>query len=196
MTLDELKARIEAEALRRQAARDGFTLEAVKSFLGEALVLPPELREEAAPPPDPPTYAYFAGLHGRDFVEACYSILLGRAPDAQGMEHYLGLLARGEDKAYILGGMVFSGEGRARHVRVAGLTPRFALALARRVPIAGRLFGWLVALASVQARQREARAFEERTARRIEAIGRYAAQSNAQIATRIEALRSVLESRD
>jgi hypothetical protein len=26
MTLDELKATIEAEALRRQAARDGFTL--------------------------------------------------------------------------------------------------------------------------------------------------------------------------
>jgi hypothetical protein len=196
MTLTELKTRIEAEALRRQAARDGFTLDAVKSFLGEALVVPPELRGEFPPPPDPPTFRWFAALHGREFVEAGYKVLLGRGPDPQGMEHYLGLLARGDDKAFILGAIAYSGEGRKRDVHVVGLRFRFVLALMRRLPLVGPIFGWLVALATAGARAREARAFEEHASRRLDAIAHFIVQSNSQIAARIEALRSVMESRD
>jgi hypothetical protein len=196
MTLAELKAKIEAEALRRQAARDGFTLDAVKSFLGDAFALPPELQPQAPVPPDPPTYAYFAALHGREFVEACYASVLGRAPDAQGMDHYLDLLARGEDKAFILGGIAYSGEGRRRGARVAGLMPRFVASLLRRLPVAGAVVAGLMAPFTARTRAREARAFEEGTHRRLDAIARFMTQSNTQIAARIEALRSVMESRD
>jgi O-antigen chain-terminating methyltransferase len=196
MTLAELKAKIEAEALRRQAAREGFTLDALSSFLGDAAPLPAELRGDSAPPPDPLTFGWFAGLHGREFMDAAYRMLLGRDPDAQGLRHYLELLARGEDKAFILGALAYSGEGRTRGVRVVGLAPRFAVALVRRVPLAGALLGWLVALATAGVREREARAFEERTSQRVDALAKFVVKSNVQVAGRVEALHSVMQSRD
>lgn len=197
MDLEELKTRIEAEALRRQAARDGFTLEAVEGYLGRALVLPPELRPAPpSPVPDPPTYAYFAALHGRDLVRSCYSVLLGRAPDAEGQEHFVKQLAMGGDKAMVIGSIAYSSEARSRNVRVAGLFPRFALAAAKRVPVAGGVVAWILAFATLHIREREQRALEHRVNERLEALVKYVAESSSQIASRIEALRSVMEDRD
>lgn len=196
MTLAELKAKIEAEALRRQAARDGFTLDAVKSFLGQPGRLPPEV---AAPLPEPPerlSYAWFASIHGRHFVTSCYSLILGRNPDVEGMGHYVAQLAAGADKAFILGAFVYSAEGRKRNVRVAGLLPRFAVAAAKRVPVAGVLVAWVAAIATVHVRSREARGFEQRMHARVDALAEYVGQTGTHVAMRIEALRSVLESRD
>lgn len=197
MTLAELKATIEAEALRRTAARDGFTLEAVESFLGQGVVAPPELRTPVpAPPPAPVPFAYFASLHGRDLVTACYTILLGRGADADGMNHFVDLLARGEDKALVVGSIAYSAEGRQRHARVPGLFPRFAVAASRRVPVLGWLIAWVVALLTLPSQQRHARALEHHLRTRMDALGQYVAQSGAQIAMRIEALRNVMEARD
>jgi len=142
------------------------------------------------------TFRYFAGLHGREFLDAAFRLLLGRDPDAQGLRHYAELLARGEDKAFVLGAIAYSSEGRKRGVRVAGLAPRFAVALARRIPVAGAVIGWLVALASAGVRAREARAFEERMSQRADALAKFVVKSNVQVAGRVEALHSVMQSRD
>ena len=197
MTLDELKAAIEAEALRRKSAHDGFTLEAVESFLGKGLVVPPELSTPVPPPPPAPVpFAYFASLGGRDLINATYEILLGRSPDATGMDHFMRVLARGEDKAIVVGSVAYSAEGRRLGVRVPGLLPRFAVAAAQRVPVVGALVGWGVALLTLHSQQRHLRALEHHMRLRVDAIGQYVARSNAQIATRLEALRNVLERDD
>lgn len=196
MQLAQLKAAIEAEALRRDAARDGFTLEALQSFLGSGFELSPEILASAQPAPQPLTYGYFAGLHGRTFVLTCYRLLLGRDPDPHGLAHYAGLLEDGEDKAFVIGAMAYSGEGRRRGVRVQGLLWRFLIAAGQRVPVAGALFAWLVAVVSLSARARAARAAEQRLHARLDAVAEHLERSSAQIAMRLEALRTVLEPRD
>jgi hypothetical protein len=197
MNLEELKSRIEAEALRRQAARDGFTLEAVEAYLGKGLPVPPELGiGTPPPPPEPLTYAYFANLHGVDLANACYRVLLGRVPDEPGLRHCLQLLSQGVDKAFIVGGIAYSPEGRQRGVRVQGLSIRFAVAAASRIAVVGMLVEWAWALATAHWRAREQRAFQNEVHARLDAIARYSAASNSQIAMRIESLRSVLEHRD
>jgi O-antigen chain-terminating methyltransferase len=196
MTLVELKAMIEAEALVRKAARDGFTLDAVKSYLGQAMAPPPGARGAVAPAPQPLTFRYFSDLHGRDFVDACYATLLGRGPDPDGLAHCLHSLARGEEKAFIVGRIAYSAEGRQRAVAVQGLRPRYLIAAAKKVPIAGTILAWIAALLGVHRQQRHQRAFEHHVATQIEALGNYTAQSGEQVARRIDALRAVLESRD
>ena len=195
MTLDQLKATIEAEALRRQAANDGFTLDAVKDYLGmggplTSLVAPP------APPPDALTFTYFASLHGGNLVLAAYRLLLKREPEPAGYEHHVGMLARGEDKALVVGSIRYSPEGRERAVPVPGLFPRFAAAAAQRVPVLGTLVGILVALLTVNARARHARALEEHLRARLDAVGGHIDRSNAVVVMRIDALGRVLEHRD
>jgi hypothetical protein len=194
MNLEELKATIEAEALRRQAARDGFTLDAVKSYLGQGLA--PPLRPVPPPPPEPLTFAYFASLSGKDLVEAAYSLLLGREADFAGLNHHVGMLARGEDKALVVGAVRYSEEGRKRDVPVAGLFPRFAAAAAQRVPVAGIFVGWAVALATLNSRVRHARALEEHVRGQMDAMAGHVDRMSAVVAMRIEALRTVLEARD
>ena len=192
--LEMLVAALQAYVAR--AARDGFTLEAVESFLGSGIVAPPELATSVPPAPANPNLAWFASLHGKDLITACYTTLLGRAPDAAGMDHFMGLLAQGADKALIVGSVAYSPEGRARRVRVAGLLPRFAVAAAGRVPVAGALLEWLLAVVTMRSRARHTRALEHYMHLRLDAIGRYVGQSNSQIAMRIESLRSVMEARD
>jgi hypothetical protein len=196
MTLDELKALIEAEALARTAARDGFTLEAVESFLGQGVVAPPELATHAPEPPERLTMGYFSQLHGEHLIRTAYTLLLGRGADAGGMNHFMTQLANGADKALVVGSLRYSPEGRARGVPVAGLFVRFAVAAASRLPVLGTILEWLVAAATLHSRARHARALEHHFQARLDAMGRYVGQSGAQVATRVEALRSVLASRD
>jgi hypothetical protein len=196
MKLDELKARIEAEALRRQAARDGFTLDAVRSYLGQDAALPAELRREPPPAPQPLKYEWFDQLAGRALVNACYASLLGRGADPAGMEYYLGLLDRGASKARVVGAIAYSGEARKRGVRVGGLAPRFALAMLEGMRVVGPLVGWVAALSTLNAQRRRLRAMENRLEARLEAVAHYVGQSSAQVGVRIEALRSVLEAKD
>jgi hypothetical protein len=197
MNLAELKATIEAEALRRQAARDGFTLEGVESFLGKGIVAPPELQDvPPEPPPMPVPFAWFAALNGQDLVTAAYTVILGRSPDAAGMSHFMATLARGEDKAMVIGSLVFSPEGRQRGARVPGLLPRFAVAAATRVPVLGTMLAWGVAFLTLHSQRRHQRAFEHFVRLRLDALARYVGQSGSQVALRLEGLRRVLESRD
>ena len=196
MTLAELKAMIEAEALRRQAATGGFTMDAVRTWLGQAAAPPPGVRPPIPPAPDPLNYGYFAGLQWGDLVDTCYSLLLGRAADPVGREQFLLMLARGEDKALVVGRIAYSAEGRQRGARVAGLFPRYAVAAAKKIPVAGTAVAWLLAFASLHREQRNARAFQQHVFSRLEALGDYSVQSGQRVAMKIDALRAVLESRD
>lgn len=196
MTLTELKAMIEAEALRRQASQDAFTLDSLKAWLGQSSAPPPGVLPEAPPPPAELDYAYFANLQWRDLVRACYVNLLGREPDPAGAERFLAMLAAGEDKAFVVGRIAFSAEGRSRKRRVRGLLLRYAFAEAKKVPVAGRIVAWFLALASLGREQRNARAFQQHVFFRLDALGRYAAQSGDRVSLKLDALRAVLESRD
>ena len=197
MNLEELKSRIEAEALRRQAARDGFTLEAVEAYLGKGIAVPPELALGGAPPPpNPLTYGYFANLNGRELVTTCYRVMLDRVPDESGLNHFLSQLAQGADKALIIGSVAYSPEGRQRGVSVQGLFIRFAVAAASRVPVLGLVVAWAWAIATAHWRAREQRAFQHQVHSRLDALSKYAVDSGSQIAMRIESLRSVMDHRD
>lgn len=196
MNIERLKAMIEAEALRRQASREGFTLEAVTSWLGAGLPPPPGFRAPSGPAPQPLTYRYLADLHGSEFVRACYTHFLGRAADPAGLDSYHAMLLRGEEKAFIAGRIRYSTEGRGRAVAVEGLLPRYLVAAAKKVPVAGAAFSWLEGLATLHRRQRHARAFEQAVISQLDALAAYTARSGEAVAMRVEALRSVLESRD
>lgn len=174
MTLAQLKAAIQAEGRRRAAEAGSPSAEADPD--PEPPPGAPPVPPRAATGPGVPRgsgYSRFEALEGRELVAACYTELLGRAPDAAGMDHYLGLLARGEEKALVVGSLAYSPEGRARRARVAGLFPRFAIAAAQRVPLVGWLVAWIAALATLPRRQREARAFERRVRERLDSIDRY-----------------------
>lgn len=196
MTLAELKAMIEAEALRRQAARDGFTLDAVKTFLGTAGAPPPGVRPEVPPPPAQLHYGYLANLQWNDLVDACYTLLLRRSADPEGRQHFLGMLARGDDKAFVIGRIAYSVEGRRQAVPVAGLRVRYLVAAAKKAPVAGPVIAWLLALAGLHREARNTRAFQQHVFWRLDALSDYSVRSGERVAMKVDALRSILESRD
>jgi hypothetical protein len=72
------------------------------------------------------------------FVDCAYKTLLGRAPDADGLDHYVQLIRSGASKARIVAALCLSAEGRARTSSLLGL--RRAM---RQYRLArGRLTGW------------------------------------------------------
>ena len=149
--LDELVARIEAEAARRRGT--GST---------PARASWPALASAAAitePPPGAPAFEVrvdrcydvraLLALDGNAFLDAAYRALLGRSPDPEGRRAFSARLAEGMRPVEILGRLRLSPEGRAHGAEVAGLWPRFVLASAYRTPVIGYV---IEALASVFAR--------------------------------------------
>ena len=78
-------------------------------------------------------------LNDVDFVRAAYRLLLGREPDPDGERNYLGLLRAGKDKAFVLGGIAGSDEGRAFGANVPGLSSVLRWGRVGRLPFIGRL---------------------------------------------------------
>jgi hypothetical protein len=74
-------------------------------------------------PADPPRtdLAHLLGRRGPEFVVTCYHVLLGRAPDPEGLRHYVGLLMAGAPRLQIIDSLCRSREGRSRRAIVAGL---------------------------------------------------------------------------
>jgi Domain of unknown function (DUF4214) len=101
--------------------------------------LPAALCEEhrdMAAPLDPGT---LMGLQGAEFVRRVYLELLDREPD-EGASFYTTALLEGRlSKLEILAGVRHSEEGKAAGREVLGLAPRFLVARACRLPVAGRL---------------------------------------------------------
>lgn len=196
MKLDQLKAMIEAEAFTRQAARDGFTLDAVKAWLGTDAALPPTLQRSVPQPPTPLTWHYFACLDGGDLVTACYTLLLGRTADPAGFQNYLKQLQEGEEKMLIVGRIAYSPEGRQRGAPVSGLFLRVALASLRKLPIIGSLFALATGILFMNGQQRQVRAQHQQVLAKIRDLTDYSRQSGERVAMKVDALRSILATRD
>jgi hypothetical protein len=195
MNLAEIKAMIEAEAVRRQAARDGFDLDAVKAYLNQSTSRPQGFSNELPPPPSPLTYRYFADLNYQQMVTACYLHLLRRAPDPGGANHWLTLLCRGEDKAFVVGRLAYSDEARKAGAHVSGLTLKYYFSVATKVPVAGAILAWLKALLTLHKRERAQRAFEQHMYAQLGELADHSVHAGQDMALRIDALRNVLETR-
>jgi hypothetical protein len=81
-------------------------------------------------------------------------------------------------------------------VPVAGLRVRYLVAAAKKAPVAGPVVAWLLALAGLHREARNARAFQQHVFSRLDAIADYSVRSGERVAMKVDALRSVLESRD
>lgn len=178
--LDEIVARVMAEAERRRAAaaplaRPGWADLAARAGAGGAAAAVPA--GPAFTPRADRRYAIgdFLALHGAAFVTASYRGILGREPDAAGHRHWLEQLLQGMPRAEVLARLRWSAEGRAHGATVAGLAPRAAAAAAARLP----LVGWILALATASRTARALRALEARQAVDLERLAEALARSRA-----------------
>ena len=172
--LDEIVARVQAEAARRAGAPSPAARPDWEAISRRAGLAAAALAGHCAPPaPDVSfpvrkdrRYAMsdFLAHHGSAFVTACYRGALGREPDAAGHRHYLDRLLEGAPRAEILARLRYSAEGRAYAARIDGLAPRAALAALSRLPLAGPVVEWLAALALAGRNARALRALEARHA--------------------------------
>lgn len=81
------------------------------------------------------TVEQLLALDGEAFVDRAYRTLLGRAPDAGGRQHYLGLLGRADGKARVIADLHLSAEGQQHRVQMEGLDAFVARYLAARAPM-------------------------------------------------------------
>lgn len=89
----------------------------------------------------------FLHYHDQDFVQIAYTHILGRQPDVEGFEHYLGLLRHAQlTKVEILARLRFSPEGRKKKVRIRGLSWPLGAQLISRVPVIGYLWQFMSGL--------------------------------------------------
>src|ERR1700690_2307984 len=74
-------------------------------------------------PPRTPqiTVEVLLSLHDEEFVKTAYSEILGRAPDSDGLAHYLAQVRTGTDKAEIIADLANSTEGRCHSARMKEL---------------------------------------------------------------------------
>ena len=174
--LDEIVARVMAEAERRRAAtaplaRTRWAELASGAGIGAPAPFPAPSGPAFTPRADR-RYAIgdFLALRGAAFVTASYRGLLGREPDAAGHRHWLGQLLEGMPRAEVLARLRWSAEGRAHGATVAGLAPRAAAAAVARLPLAGPVAGWVLAVATASRTARALRALEARHAIDLERL--------------------------
>jgi hypothetical protein len=74
------------------------------------------------------------------FISCAYQTLLGRKPDADGMQYYLRRLRKGFSKIQIVTQLRLSQEGKAHDVNLPGLNPEIQRYLRGQYPLIGWLF--------------------------------------------------------
>ncbi|HEY6986208.1 MAG TPA: hypothetical protein VH375_09000 [Rhodanobacteraceae bacterium] len=139
--------------------------------------------------------AELARHDGPAFVDKAYREILGRAPDAEGFARQMALLGAGASKVELIGDLRYSAEGKERATPIAGLRPRYLLTKLTRIPVAGTLLQWLIALASLPHMLRHQRATQASLAVRFgetAAALSAAEQRNAELGEAIDAVRSDL----
>lgn len=124
-----------------------------------------------------PSYAAEELLRFNDkaFIRHTYLAALNREPDSEGSAHYLEQIRSGRlTKIEVLGRLRYSAEGRSQGVTIKGLTARFALRLAMRIPVLGYVLesAWLLFTLPSVARKLRAleAALHEETSRLTEMI--------------------------
>ncbi len=198
-----VRAALEAVLPPGESAAEGVS---PQGSLAEALevaspVVPPPWPAIPQPkPPQSPRDSYrladFTDLHDREFISQAYWGVLGRAPDAPGLAHYLQQLRSGAvSKPEILVSLRHSPEGRQRGATIRGLWPHFAFALGARLPGVGVGVRWLAALVGLVGLVRNLRAFEthnhRRQGERDALFNALSAQTAAAVATHEAALAEV-----
>jgi glycosyltransferase involved in cell wall biosynthesis len=99
------------------------------------------LDEAGLPDSSAPGLDEILGMHGTEFVQCAYRMIVVRNPDPAGTSFYLGRLLDGIPKVQILSEMAGSKEARELAVNPPGLArARFLLRLAR-LPLIGRFIG-------------------------------------------------------
>lgn len=94
------------------------------------------------------------------FVRKAYRIVLHREVDADGLNHYLGMLRNGANKWDVLGRLRYSVEGRRLGVKIPGLLSRFIKQRLYAIPFLGRLLQILTIIWQLPNIERSYRALE------------------------------------
>lgn len=114
-------------------------------------------------------------FNDKAFIRCAYLAALNRVPDIQGSAYYLEQIRLGRlEKVEVLGRLRYSAEGRSQGVTIKGLTARFALRLAMRIPVLGYVLESVWLLFTLPSVTRKLRALEaalhEETSRLTEMI--------------------------
>ncbi len=97
----------------------------------------------------------FLRYQDADFIWHTYHGVLHRSPDAAGNAYYLHALRTGAlSQLEVIGRLRFSPEGKKIGVRIHGLSPAFWIKSTRHLPLIGRVFDWLLCLASLPSMMR------------------------------------------
>ena len=89
----------------------------------------------------------FIKYQDEEFLENCYQVILGRAIDPDGKEHYLPLLRGGTlSKTEIITKLHFSKEGRGQNIIIKGSKKRYILTILYAIPIVGYVIKTLFTL--------------------------------------------------
>jgi Domain of unknown function (DUF4214) len=89
------------------------------------------------------------GLHGEAFIRASYLAILGREPDAEGLQHHRHLLLSGVDKGVLLARIAMSNEGRGYAATIHGIAKYKVRLFAGLVPLLGTIVEWLHTFATL-----------------------------------------------
>lgn len=137
--------------------------------------------------------------HDLDFVRCAYVTMLGRQPDPQGEDHYVGRLRRGYSKYGILWELRKSEEGPRHDPGIAGLDRQ----LRKHRNARSRLYGWLVRLLTAREAdtswERRFRAIEnllgsaQKAAGRIDVAPQLEQSLTSQMATFLETVRTAVQ---
>lgn len=94
------------------------------------------------------------------FVDTAYRTLLLRAPDVDGLNHYVSRIRAGHSKMYVLAALRRSPEGRRAGVAVAGLDWAILRYLAARIPVLGAMVAALTGVDRETPLERRLRALD------------------------------------
>ena len=104
--------------------------------------LMPSIRQTTSPlmPTIASTLAKLTACHDQQFILFAYQTLLGRAPDSEGVDYYIGRLRTGISKIQILAQIRLSKEGKAYKANVQGLDAAIRQYQRQQKPLIGWLF--------------------------------------------------------
>jgi hypothetical protein len=128
-----------------------------------------------------------------DFVEEIYQRLLGRRPDASGLDHYVTNLRLGASKVDLLLTFCRSEECRARGIVVTGLKRHALLRRIYRLPLVGRGIKVLVRMLQLPAIVRHLHSLEARTAWQMREHKRFVAGTVEQMSQQLVLFGETLE---
>lgn len=130
----------------------------------------------------------------REFIENSYRVVLRRAPDPEGLSHYLGRLRdRSISKVEALGELRWSSEGVSRGIHIDGLLLPYRLQQLKRRRYIGPLVAWLHGVARLGSAAHRLDALEAHLSHALDELGRHVNRSNLQLSARTSETRSAVE---